>query len=124
MSFLNKDSKNKLPQAPLLARSNGSIGEKDTWKYPIKDAVIDAKLPETATMYTIWHSVITDLIHGGLDTLTVAQLSGTSIIMIEMHYGHLAQELQEWFDDYNSYHLPSALGYLPPTLFREKQSVT
>jgi putative transposase len=30
---------------------------------------------------------------------------------------------QAWFDDYNSYHPHSALGYLPPRLFREKQSV-
>jgi len=33
-------------------------------------------------------------------------------------------QLQGWFDDYNSYHPHSALGYLPTTLFREKQSVT
>ncbi len=31
---------------------------------------------------------------------------------------------KDWFDDYNSYHPHSALGYLPPTLFREKLSVT
>ena len=50
------------------------------------------KLAETVTTYTIRHSVITDLIHGGLDTLTMAHLSGTSILMIEKHYGHLTQE--------------------------------
>jgi putative transposase len=33
-------------------------------------------------------------------------------------------QLQGWFDDYNSYQPHCALGYLPPTLFREKQSVT
>ena len=33
-------------------------------------------------------------------------------------------QLKGWFDDYNSYHPHSALGYLPPTLFREKRSVT
>jgi putative transposase len=33
-------------------------------------------------------------------------------------------QLKDWFDDYNSYHPYSALGYLPPTLFREKRSVT
>ena len=33
-------------------------------------------------------------------------------------------QLKDWFDDYNSYHPRSALGYLPPTLFREKRSVT
>jgi len=34
------------------------------------------------------------------------------------------EQLQGWFDDYNSCHSHSALGYLPPKLFREKQSVT
>ncbi len=33
-------------------------------------------------------------------------------------------QLKDWFDDYNSYHPHSALGYLPPTLFSEKRSVT
>jgi len=33
-------------------------------------------------------------------------------------------QLQAWFDDYNSYHPHSALGYMPPTLLRDKQSVT
>ena len=36
--------------------------------------------------------VITDLIQSGLDTLTVAQLSGTSVRMIEKHYGHLTRD--------------------------------
>jgi putative transposase len=33
-------------------------------------------------------------------------------------------QLKDWFDYYNSYHPHSALDYLPPTLFREKRSVT
>jgi putative transposase len=33
-------------------------------------------------------------------------------------------QLKDWFDDYNSYHLHCALGFLPPTLFRDKRSVT
>ena len=33
-------------------------------------------------------------------------------------------QLQGWFYDYNFYHPHSAFGYLPPTLFKEKQSVT
>ena len=39
--------------------------------------------------YTLRHSAITDLVTGGLDLLTVAQLAGTSVAMIERHYGHL-----------------------------------
>jgi putative transposase len=36
----------------------------------------------------------------------------------------LMDQQKYWFDDYNSYHPHSALGYLPPTLFRKKRSVT
>lgn len=82
----------KLPAAPLFCRSNGKAWDKDAWKYPIKDAVKAAELPDEVTCYTIRHSVITDLIHSGLDTLTVAQLSGTSVLMIERHYGHLTRD--------------------------------
>ena len=39
------------------------------------------------------HSVISDLVHDGLDLLTVAQISGTSVAMIERHYGHLRGEV-------------------------------
>lgn len=34
------------------------------------------------------HSVITDLVTNGLDLLTMAQLSGRSVDMIEKHYHH------------------------------------
>jgi putative transposase len=33
-------------------------------------------------------------------------------------------QLKNCFDYYNPYHPHSALGYLPPTLFREKRSLT
>lgn len=92
-AFFAEQCKDKLPTAPLLARANGSAWNKDAWKYPIKDAVIAADLPATATAYALRHSTITDLIAlHKLDTLTVAQLSGTSLLMIEKHYGHLLRE--------------------------------
>lgn len=75
--------------APLFCRSDGKAWNKDAWKGPIKAACALAELPPAATAYAIRHSVITDLVTGGLDLLTVAQLSGTSVAMIERHYGHL-----------------------------------
>ena len=33
-------------------------------------------------------------------------------------------QLPGWFEDYNSNHPHSALGYLPPKLFRERQSAS
>ena len=34
-----------------------------------------------------------DLANGGLDLLTVAQISGTSVRMVEQHYGHLRSDV-------------------------------
>lgn len=79
----------KLPSAPLFTRTDGKRWDKDAWKGPVKDAVIAAGLPAGTTAYTLRHSTITDLVSNGLDLLTVAQLSGTSVSMIEKHYGHL-----------------------------------
>jgi hypothetical protein len=50
-TFFAEQGKNKLPTAPLLARADGSAWNKDSWKYPFKDAVIAAELPATATAY-------------------------------------------------------------------------
>jgi integrase len=91
-ALLKEQAKDKLPAAPLFARADGSAWNKDAWKGPIKDAVCAAGLPESATAYTLRHSTITDLVQGGLDLLTVAQVSGTSVAMIEKHYGHLQRK--------------------------------
>ena len=88
-----KSSKDKLPAAPLLSRADGKVWNKDAWKWPVKRAAKSAGLPIETTAYALRHSVITDLVHGGLDLLTVAQISGTSVSMIEKHYGHLKNDV-------------------------------
>ncbi|MEA1071087.1 tyrosine-type recombinase/integrase [Sphingomonas sp. LY160] len=90
--FLSTQVKDKLPSTPLFTRSDGRPWSKDAWKLPIKAAISLARLPSGAAAYTLRHSVITDLIRSGLPALTVAQLSGTSITMIERHYGHLVRD--------------------------------
>jgi hypothetical protein len=74
------------------AHAAGARWNKDAWKRPIKEAAKVAKLSRATTAYTLRHSVITDLVVGGLDLMTVAKLSGTSVVMIEKHYGHLRAE--------------------------------
>lgn len=88
-AFFAAHAKDKLPSAPLLSRANGKQWDKDAWKKPVKAAARAAGLPDTVTAYSMRHSAITDLVTGGLNLLTVAQLSGTSVAMIERHYGHL-----------------------------------
>lgn len=87
--FLAEELKSKLPAAPLLGQSDGRAWNKDAWKGPVKEAAEAAGLPTGTCAYTLRHSVITDLVTGGLPILTVAQISGTSVAMVEKHYGHL-----------------------------------
>ncbi len=92
-AFFTAQAKGKLPAAPLLPRADGKFWNKDSWKDPFKDAAKAAKLPIDAVAYNLRHSAITDLIAlHRLDTMTVAVLSGTSLPMIEKHYGHLLRD--------------------------------
>jgi len=85
-------AKGKLPSAWLISRADGSQWKARAWGYEIKDAASKAKLPRATLAYTLRHSLITDLLVGGLDAFTVSAISGTSLTMIQKHYGHLVQE--------------------------------
>ncbi len=78
--------------SPLFTRPGDVAWNKDSWKKPMKNAVDAAGLPQATVTYSLRHSTITDLVVAGLDLLTVAQLSGTSVEMIEKHYGHFRQD--------------------------------
>ena len=88
-AFVAEQARDKLPGAPLFARADGKRWDKDSWKKPIKAAALAASLPAATTAYTLRHGTITDLIGAGADVLLVARLSGTSLPMVEKHYGHL-----------------------------------
>lgn len=85
-------SKGKLPTAYLFTRWDGTQWVKDKWTCPTRNAVSAAGLPENATLYTLRHSVITDMVSAGTDLATVATISGTSVLMIQKNYHHLQQE--------------------------------
>jgi integrase len=91
-SHLKACAKDKLPSAWLVSRANGSQWKKEQWRDEIKLAAAAAKQPRATVAYTLRHSTITDLVVGGLDLFTVAKLAGTSVVMIQQHYGHLQQE--------------------------------
>lgn len=84
-------SKGKLPSAYLFTRWDGAQWIKDKWTCPTRTAAAAAGLPANATLYTLRHSVITDLVVAGVDLATVASISGTSVLMIQKHYHHLQQ---------------------------------
>ncbi len=79
----------KLPTAPLFAQRNGNAWTKEQWGDVIRDAAKEVGAPIGTCAYSFRHSNITDMILAGIDVLRVAKLSGTSIAMVESHYGHL-----------------------------------
>ncbi|QOQ84223.1 MULTISPECIES: tyrosine-type recombinase/integrase [Comamonas] len=88
-----EQAQNAEPSAPLFRQQTQAAWHKDAWKDRIKLAASQAGLPKETVTYTLRHSTITDLVHQGVDLLTVAQISGTSVKMIEKHYGHLRNEV-------------------------------
>ncbi|MEO6924756.1 MAG: site-specific integrase, partial [Bryocella sp.] len=91
--LIAEEARSKLPGAPLFARWDGAAWNKFAWMKVIHEAVAAAGLPSQTTAYTLRHSVITDLVVGGLDLHTVAKVSGTSVAMIEKYYGKLRQDV-------------------------------
>jgi len=88
-----EQARNSEPNAPLFRQQSGAAWKKDAWKDRIKVSAAQAGLPNETVAYTLRHSTITDLVHRGVDLLTVAQIAGTSVKMIEKHYGHLRSEV-------------------------------
>ena len=88
-TFFSRLAAGKDRTEPLLSRPDGKAWDSYMWKKPVKAAVLSAGLPSTTTAYTLRHSVITDLIANGIDVVTAARLAGTSVQMVEKHYGHL-----------------------------------
>lgn len=85
-------AKDKLPSAWLISKANGAQWDRFVWRDAMREAVKAAGLPPATVAYSLRHAGITDLVTNGLDVLTVSQISGTSIMMIQKHYGHLQQE--------------------------------
>ena len=86
--FIAAQAKSKLPAAFLFSQA-GAMWQRHGWADAIKAAAQVAKLPDAVCAYSLRHSTITDLVIGGLPLLTVAQISGTSVQMVERHYGHM-----------------------------------
>ena len=55
----------------------------------MREAVAAAKLPNTVVFYTLRHSFIADVIDQNMNVFDIAKITGTSIDMIDKHYGKL-----------------------------------
>lgn len=80
---------NRKGEELLFTMSDGRPWTAQTWGDPIKDAAAAAGLPAETVAYTLRHSVMTELCITGMDLMTLAKIAGTSLEMIQKHYGHL-----------------------------------
>jgi hypothetical protein len=90
-ALFDRLAKGKLPKAHLFTQDGKKVWTPSDWSELVREAAARAGLPAGVTLYTLRHCWITDAIVGGMDLLTVAKLAGTSLAMIEKHYGHLVQ---------------------------------
>ena len=90
-AFFAEQAKGKLPEAPLLTKNGvDPWGHGDQTKL-MREVVEKAKLPRSVVFYTLRHSFIADLINE-MSVFNIAKITGTSIDMIEKHYGKLIKD--------------------------------
>lgn len=94
--LLDQLAAGKAPTDRLFLRDDGQPWAHSDWDELVREAAKTAQLPaEPRTgvcLYTLRHCFITDALLGGIPTLEVARLAGTSVAMIEKHYGHLVAD--------------------------------
>jgi integrase len=103
--FFKQQAKNKLPGARLFLDAEGRPWQRKKWAEEIRAAaaIVNARargknrIPTGASAYSFRHARISELLQEhGIDPLTVAFQTGTSIKMIEKYYFRfIAPELRE-----------------------------
>jgi integrase len=89
LGLFTRLAKSKLPSANLFVRDDGRPWAHSDWDELVRAAAKAADLTPGTCLYTLRHSFITQALVDGMPTLEVARLVGTSVAMIEKHYGHL-----------------------------------
>lgn len=84
-----KLANDKLPEAYLLVKDDGKPWAHSDQDKLMREAVKKANLKRGVVFYTLRHTFIAHAIGAGLDIYSIAAVAGTSIAMIEKHYGKL-----------------------------------
>ncbi len=95
IDFFKTQARSKLASAPLLLDANGNSWGRHKWADEVQLAIakhnasvtVTKRIPKGASAYSFRHARISELLQvHGIDPLTVAQQTGTSLRMIEMYY--------------------------------------
>ncbi|MCP3869434.1 MAG: tyrosine-type recombinase/integrase [Gammaproteobacteria bacterium] len=87
MDFLKIQARDRLPQACLFTRDDGTPWGKSHQHRPMKEAVQSAKLPAETVFYSLRHYHISRALLAHIPAQVIAENCGTSIRMLEKHYG-------------------------------------
>ena len=110
VEFFTTLTRDKMPNAPLLTKSDGTAWEAGEQKAPMRNALIAAALVtdtgldamarhERPVLYSLRHTYISRAIEQGMPLLLIAQNVGNSVAMIEKHYAKvIEQKRQEWIE--------------------------
>jgi integrase len=95
VQFFKRACKDKLPAVHIFLRENGEPWSRQTWGDAMRLAIskyhekcsTKNRLPPGTSAYSFRHSRISELLQlHGIDPLTVAIQTGTSLLQIERHY--------------------------------------
>jgi integrase len=87
VEFFKKVAASKLPELHLLTKDDGTHWPEDDLTRPFKAAVRAAKLPPETTFYSLRHYHVSRALLAGVQPQVVAENCGTSLRMLEQHYG-------------------------------------
>ncbi|WP_104657351.1 tyrosine-type recombinase/integrase [Ralstonia insidiosa] len=88
VAFFTEQCKGKIAGALVFTQEHGAAWTKDAWKKPFREAAKAVGLPDDVVIYSLRHTMITNLVAAGIDSVLVARLAGTSVEMISRHYEH------------------------------------
>jgi site-specific recombinase XerD len=91
-AFFADQCRDKLPAAHIFTNREGREWTNQTWGRLFRIAATKAGLPAEVTLYSLRHAVFTDLVVAGADLMTIAQLGGTSVLMLQKNYSHLTRD--------------------------------
>lgn len=106
VAFFRERAKDKLPAAWLLPRDDGEQWNRAHQTRPFREAAKLAKLPREAVFYSLRHYYISKALLAGVQPQVVAENTGTSLRMIEQHYGKFMKEDRRAM--FNAVNLPEA----------------
>ena len=90
-TFFKTQCKGKLPEAALLFSPAGTHWNKSEHHRYFMRAVQAAKLPADTVYYSLRHFYISKALVAGMNVQVLAENCGTSVRMIEKHYGKFMQ---------------------------------